>query len=287
MNRMIVMLSCGLCFIAGHSTAQDRDVIEIGQRLLQTYQDAVIYIKATVKLNFTGGPAAQQQERRVEVLATIIDPAGLAVTSLSSLDPAAAGQNLKLNRGGETITVTVKSEISDVQYRLADGREVAGRIVLRDEDLDLAFIAPASPLSEKDSPALTAVPLADVAADLDLLEPVISIGRTGKRLNYEPTITATRLSAKLSKPRVEYLAGGVVGGPSFTREGKLLGIGLLHRFSTTDRDSGNPRELESVPVVIPASAIAEIAVQAREEVSKASPELMPAASQPATEATVK
>jgi hypothetical protein len=104
---------------------------------------------------------------------------------------------------------------------------------------------------------------------VQLLEPIISIGRLDKNLSYEPAVNAARLSAKLTKPRLEYVAGGAVGGPSFTRDGKLLGICLMHRSGGPDVDANAPRaQRDSTQVIIPAADIAEIAVQAKEEMNK-------------------
>jgi len=286
MNRKLIvsLLSLTLTCFASNVRAQDADIIATGQKLLKTYSNAIVNVSATIKFSFTGMPGAggQQQERKQEVLATIIEPSGLAVTSLISLDPSSAYQNIKINRGGETITLTVKSEISEVKYRLADGTEVPGRVVLKDEDLDLAFIAPEKPLDDANKAKITAVSLADAVTTIELLEPVISIGRLGKTLSYEPAVNAARLSAKITKPRIEYIAGGAIGGPSFTRDGKLIGICLMHRSGSSELDLGGGRnpEADQTEVVIPASDIAEVAEQAREEMAKPAPPKP--ATQPAT-----
>lgn len=276
MNRRLIasLLAITLSSFVGEVRAQDKDIITTGQQLVKQYSNAVVNITATVKITISGGGrSAPPREQKQEVLATIIDPSGLAITSLMTLDPGSAVQNVRVpGQGGETINVSVKSDVSDVRYRLPDGTEVPGRIVLKDEDLDLAFIAPEKPLEEENKSKIVAISLNEAAADVQLLEPVISLGRLDKDLSYEPAVNAARLSAKLRKPRTEYLAGGAIGGPSFTVDGKLLGICLVHRSGGTDLDTvGGRGQRASTEVIIPAADIAEVAIQAMEEMKKPAP----------------
>ena len=44
-------------------------------------------------------------------------------------------------------TLDFDCPVQEVKYRLTDGTEVPARIVLKDEDLDLAFLAPLKPLT--------------------------------------------------------------------------------------------------------------------------------------------
>lgn len=271
MNRSLIASLLILSFFVGAARAQDKELIETGQKLVKTYSNAVINISATIKLTISGGGASRDPiEQKQEVLATIIDPSGLAVTSLLSLDPGSGVRSIRgRGRGGENVNVNVKSDVSDVKYRFADGTEVSGRIVLKDEDLDLAFIAPEKTLDDATKGKFVSVSLDGAAEEVQLLEPVISIGRLDKNLSYEPAVNAARLTAKLTKPRLEYVAGGAVGGPSFTRDGKLVGICLMHRSGSPDVDANSSRaQRDSTQVIIPAADIAEVAVQAKEEMSK-------------------
>lgn len=272
MNRKLIvsLLALSLGTFVGTSRAQDKDIVETGQKLVDSYSKAVINVSATVKLTISGGGRSQPREQKVELLATIIDPSGLAITSLMGVDPGSALQNIRVpGPNGETVNVSVKSDVNDVKYRLSDGTEVPARIVLKDEDLDFAFIAPEKPLSDENKGKITAVSLEGSAKDVQLLEPVISLGRLDKQLSYEPAVNAARLSAKLKKPRVEYVAGGAVGGPCFTRDGKLLGICLIHRSGGTDVDASALRgQRDQTEVIIPAADIADAAAQAKEEMNK-------------------
>jgi hypothetical protein len=111
--------------------------------------------------------AIESMDDTVEAVATVIDPGGLTVMSLSSLDPGAMISRLMGAASGDE-KMQIVSEPSDVRIRLADGRELPARIVLRDQDLDLAFIRPTA----KPTAPLTAINLADDARP-QLLDDVV------------------------------------------------------------------------------------------------------------------
>ena len=69
----------------------------------------------------------------------VIDPSGMAVASMTNLIPHG-----KTRMG--TRTVEVECRVEEVKYRLSDGSELPARVVLKDEDLDLAFLALQKPL---------------------------------------------------------------------------------------------------------------------------------------------
>ena len=91
-----------------------------------------------------------RQEQKTQCAAAIIDPSGLAVTSLTNLNPQKAMAKIRIRRGGETQTLELDCQVQEVKYRLTDGTEVPARIVLKDEDLDLVFLAPQKPLDDAD-----------------------------------------------------------------------------------------------------------------------------------------
>ena len=53
---------------------------ELSQKVLGKWQDAVITVRVIIEV--------YESERKIEILATIIDKSGLAVLSLSSISPA-------------------------------------------------------------------------------------------------------------------------------------------------------------------------------------------------------
>ncbi|MFI5001143.1 MAG: serine protease [Reyranellales bacterium] len=283
-KMMAAALAVSLWAGAASVRADDAAVQETGRKVLAASSKAVVSVTVTIKLSMTGEMAGMarlnEQEKKNEISATLIDPSGLAVCSLTALDPTSAMGNLKVNVGGQQQSFRIKADISEAKYRLPDGTEVAARVVLKDEDLDLAFLAPEKPLEPADQAKITTLNLADSTKELQLLEPVIFVSRLGKHVGYESAVSLGRVSARLTKPRTEYIAGGSPGQPAFTKEGKLLGIVLTHRRGEQDIDvaggmAGLQREMTAV--IIPAADIVEAANQAKEEAKKPPKKKEPAA----------
>ena len=70
----------------------------------------------------------------MEAPGTIVDASGLIVTSLARIDPSAMMASMGSSFRG------VESSLQDVKVVLGDGTEVPAQIVLKDTDLDLAFV---------------------------------------------------------------------------------------------------------------------------------------------------
>ncbi len=257
MKRFLTLVLTG-CILATACTAaaEDKDVAT-AKKLLKDYANAVVHISAVVTMTPEGQLAGRvrPQERKIIVIGTAIDPSGLAVTALSSLDPSQSSVQMLLAGG----RLKFKTEFGEVKFRYADGTEVPARIVMKDEDLDLAFIAPADKLDDKTKKKFATVKLADAQKKAELLDRLILIGRVGKSFGYVPAVSMTRVSAVVTKPRTVYLAPCAPGQPAFTGNGKLLGMCVARR-SAGSRGRA--------PVILPAADIAEIAEQAKEEMEK-------------------
>src|SRR4051812_14680199 len=114
-----------------------------GRDLVKRYADAVVSVELVVTLKIKMGEREMPpREQRIEVNGTVISPSGLTVTSLGRVDLQATMEALRAGspqgRGAEI----VGSDFKEVKLRLADGKEVPARFVLKDADLDLAFMAP-------------------------------------------------------------------------------------------------------------------------------------------------
>ena len=257
--------------------AEADPVAEKARDLAGRYDKAIVHVEAVVKITATGGGPMMKmpdQEQKVKVLGTVIDPSGLTVVAF--LDPTAAMGSMKLNAGGQAMELKFKGEIREVKYRLADGTALPGRLVLTDDDLSLSFIAPEKPLDAKTRAKIAHVDLSKAAAKASVLDKIITLGRLGKTLNHTLTVSVRRVTAVVAKPRTFYVGAGSLGSPVFAADGKLLGICTRRASKGQSRSiglmsilgGGGMSPMGGTPVILPADDVKEIADQARDEMKK-------------------
>lgn len=235
------------------------DEAAAGRQVAQKWSDAVVKVQVVIKMTMSAGGESEKREEKTETVGTVIDPSGLTVLSLMSMNP---GEVLgDLGSGMNT-------EVSDVKIRLSDGTEVPGKIVLRDKDLDLAFVRP----SVKPDHPWDFIDLKQ-NGKVDVLDQVVTIGRLGKVANRATAVELHRVQSVLEKPRKFYVIDGVamaedVGGPVGTLDGKIVGISLM-RLAPGGLASRSRVVSDIVMgVVLPAEDIITVAVQAPEDAPK-------------------
>ena len=148
-------------------------------------------------------------------------------------------------------------------------------MVLKDDDLDLAFVAPNEPLSEANKRQIAAVKLE--ATKAEVLDTIVELGRTSKEFNYAPAVQLARISAVLTRPRTCYLGATTgLGTPIFNDQGRL--IGMVMRFVSAEKEAagegaGAARggQAAAVRVVLPAGDIARLVDQAKEAAKRPAP----------------
>jgi hypothetical protein len=254
-----------LFFLCASTRAQDNRVA--ARDLVKKWQDAIVNVRVVVKMRMSmGGREMQSSDDTIEVVGTVIDPGGLTVVSLSSINPGAMMTKLMASASGNGQGVEVVSEPTDLKIRLADGREIPSTIALRDEDLNLAFIrpitAPAKPF--------VAINLAD-AAQPAMLDQVVVFGRLGRVGGWAPSAALRDIGGIVVKPRTFFVLAGEtagIGTPAFLTNGKIVGI-LTVRQIANDRPSAfatmsGTEGLGLLSVILPAEDVLEIAKQASE-----------------------
>jgi Trypsin-like peptidase domain len=244
--------------------------------MLAKYQDAVITLKLVVNVRMSFGGQDQKHESKSETVGTIIDESGLTVISLSAIDPSGTFNQLvgqKLRRSGQNVDFDIESEVADVKLILADGTELPATVVLRDKDLDLAYIKPV----EKPSSPFAHV---DLGASVSprVLDMVVAIHRLGKVANRVPTVSLERINALVERPRPFYVLGpgqgsSGVGSPVFSLDGKLLGLVLI-RTVAPEGDANlsamfsGSSSMGLLPIIVPTADIREGAKQAMDAAAK-------------------
>lgn len=224
-----------------------------GRALVKRYADAVVGVELVVTMKMKmGDREGSPREQRIDVNGTMISASGLTVTSLAEVDPQSAFEAMRMGQPGGARIELVGADFKEVKLRLSDGTEVPARFVLKDADLDLAFMAPdlgaGAPKRE--------FPHVDLGQGAEgvVLGSYFFVARAAKVLQRVPIVRASQVMGIVEKPRRFYLMTdqALVGTPILDPEGGVLGISVQH--FANGRRSGI--------VVLPAGDIAEIARQA-------------------------
>ena len=228
------------------------ELADKGRAIFTKHRHAVVTVSIVLKLtSSSGGQSSAPQEYKQEPTGTVIDPSGLTVLALSACDPADMYQRMDSR-------YKVETEVSDLKIMLADGTEIPAEIVLRDKDLDLAFIRP------KTRPAspMTAVDLTK-SAPAQVLDEVVALNRLGTAASRAHSVSLERISAVVQKPRTFYIpdstmSATAMGSPAFLMNGDVLGLFVMRAVSST----GGRANLTAI--ILPADDVLKGAKQAPE-----------------------
>ncbi len=194
----------------------------------------------------------QPQEKKLEALGTIIADDGLTVLSLNTVDPTS---NLLSRLRSPDASVQVN--YTEVLILMKDGREIPAKFLLKDIDLDLAFVLPISESQEvNDGVSFSKVPQKINASEkpLQVLDEVVSISKLGRNLYRQSTLRRGWVNAVIEKPRKYYVIENIgLGTPIFSQSGNWLGV-VVYKM-----DRGRPSGI----VTLPTEDILEIAEQVR------------------------
>lgn len=239
------------------------DISSAGTALKTKFESCVVTVNLVIKQKITvQGREMNKNETKSEVSGTVIDPSGLLVVSLTSTDPASLINKLQGRQSNDN-QFKYENEITDIKIKLGDGQEIAGKIALRDEDLDLAFIQPI----EKS----VSFSYVDIKQSIQpqLLDQCFSLTRLGKIGNWNVAVIPDRIEAIIEKPRMVYLSNSNrLGSPIFSVDGKFIGLIVLRALQSETQS--NPLmwltgDIGFMPVIIPASDISETAKQVLEK----------------------
>jgi hypothetical protein len=257
-------LAAGLILVSSRLCALPDTEAEAGRAVLKRYADAVIGVELVVTIKGTvGDRTLPQREVKRETNGTVISADGLTVIALSSIDPR-MGLNMPNARIDEP-------EFKETKLRGADNVEIPARVVLKDADLDLAFIAPEEKVAGR---KFTFVNL-DAATEAQILGTYFDIARGPKVQQRTPAIRVINVTGLIEKPRRFILASDYSPGcPTFDAKDHVLGIAVRHLVN--GQPTGN--------VILPAADVAEIAKQAVAAAAAPKP-AVEASPKPASEGT--
>lgn len=276
------------------------ELADKGRAILERNKSCVVTVRIVMKVQMSmQNFPSRDEEVKSEATGTVIDPSGLTVLSLNETDPSGMFEDMMEGREG----FDVKSTVSDLKILRDDGTEIAAQVVLRDRDLDLAFIRP----TEAPKDPLSAVDLTKAAAPA-LLDPIVTLNRMGRVAGREYAVSLERVSAIVNKPRTFYVMGNdptqtALGCPAFTLDGNVIGLCVMRSVKRSG-DSGmfGGGDSNTMAIVVPVSDIVEVAKQApavgeaakdlgaepkKEEKKEEAPKAEPPAEKPAGTIEVK
>jgi S1-C subfamily serine protease len=260
------MLVAGVLARPGQGVVTAQDNRPAAREVVRKWQEAVVNVRVVLKMRMSmGGREMQASDDPVDTVGTVIDASGLTVLSLGSLNPGA--MMAKLMGGASTSgqpAVEITSEPTDVKIRLSSGRELPAKIVLRDEDLDLAFLRP---ITKPDKP-LVALDLTDAARPA-LLDQVLVLSRLGRVGGWTAGAALYDVGAIIEKPRTFYVLAGAASGmgtPAFLTNGRVVGLLTLRQIEAGRASMasmmGGSESMGMLGVILPAADVLEIAKQA-------------------------
>jgi hypothetical protein len=243
------------------ASAQTADERAAARQVTTRHGAAIVTLLGTATVNMSvAGQPAPPQTQAIQAVATILDPTGLAVLSLSAVEPTQmfdqmASAAVAMGRPKPAMTVS----LTDLRMRLANGTELPVRIVLRDRLLDLTFVRPAAPPADP----LTSISEAAIAQP-QILDPVVSLRRFGDVLGWPLGVSVGYVRAVGEKSRTVYVISSAsgdnaLGEPVFDLSGRFVGVVTMR--TTGDVSSGPESLLQAV--VVTAADVRDLARRAK------------------------
>jgi hypothetical protein len=267
-RHLIPAIIAGTTLLANAAPAELR---ESARKTMDAHKDAIVWLSVLSKTSMSvdgeapeqlkAALAGQEKEEKRETLGTLIDANGMIVTALGGMDQSSLVDGKTVNTPMGAIKLKASAEIKEIKVITADGSEIPADLVLKDEDLGLAFIKVRMESDEAKGVEFDAIDLTDSRKG-ELLEDCVSLGRADESLNRESSVQTSEITAITTRPRTFYQAGvGSTGTPVFLADGKLLGVSVVRNPKGGSASDGMMR---LSPVVLPAADVAKVAAQARD-----------------------
>ena len=266
-HLILAALALGLAGVT--APCQASELAEKGREIFNKNQQAVVTVQVVLKMSYSG--TSKSSETRQEITGTVVDASGLTVLALSTADPSEMYQRMMAEQGSQ---YKLEAEVTDLKILLDDGTELPAEIVLRDKDLDLAFIRPktkpASPMAAVDF---------NKSAPAQLLDELITLNRLNSAAGRAYAASVERISAVVQKPRTFYIPDSTMtattlDSPAFALDGKVVGLLVMRAVNSKGGGNRNMRE-NMTSIILPAEDILKAAKQAPE--AKGEPEKKEAA----------
>jgi hypothetical protein len=254
MNSMTAVLA----LLALAPAALADEARDAARSILGAKSEAVVTVQLVVKRRYVvQGREQGSADQKMEIAGTTLQADGLTVVSDFTSNPA----GLFASEGPDG--PKIDTDTTDVKIVLRDGREIPARFVLRDRDLDLAFVMP-----EEKGLSLPSLAL-EKGVVPDPLDELVLLYRLGRSMNREAAASLATVHAVVKKPRTFLVPGFIdglqsLGCPAFDGKGRAVGLVVLRRAATPPQPQSSFRDFVDMmnPVVLTAADVLDVASQA-------------------------
>ncbi|MBS2021452.1 MAG: trypsin-like peptidase domain-containing protein [Deltaproteobacteria bacterium] len=254
-----VALVSSLVFLAACAggRAEQRQTAE---RVFAQASKTVVSVRLVVKIAFGG----RDQEQKSEVTGTMIDPTGLTVLPAVAVDPSTMVRSMMRSRSSD---FKLETSVTEAAILLPDGTEVDADVILKDADLDIAFVRPRDQSKPFDFVALNRG-----VKPLTVLDEVIAAGHYGRSLSRSPWVQETQVYSIIRGPRTYAMCGEIsdaLGTVGYNDQGQPVGVFVTHvSHDTEERSSmmsmmGGSSRSGVATILRPIEDVLEIADQAK------------------------
>lgn len=252
--RYALALLCALLLAV--AAAEEGGLRAKAREIVEAHKDAIVTVKVVTTTRYVYlGRESHKQENKAEVSGTMIDGSGLTVLSNFATDPYSGFDGFSFESSGDKVEFKPETTINELKIVLVDGTELPAQFVLKDKDLDLAFVRP----REKPAQALPFLKLTPPAAEPAVLDETVAIGRLGREVNRASCVDTGKIMALVKKPRIFYVTdANYPGCPVFNIKGETLGISVYRQNPVRTQNSFGG----STQVILPAEDVLEAAKQA-------------------------
>ena len=256
MKLVRLAAAAALVLAVSATSARADDIKATARTVAQKTQKAIV--TARIVLKITTGES--EREQKLDVTGTMIDASGLTVVPAAAVEPTSVAGRM----GGGGDQMRVEAEISETLIVLEDGTELESDVVLKDADLDLAFIRPRDTKGQK----LDFVDL-KAGATAQMLDDVFVVGRLGRVANRAVSVSTGTVKSVVKGPRSFYIcdsevSSGNLGCLVYAADGSALGIFVTRtvRSEGAGGGAGFRGRGETAVVVRPVADLMELAKQA-------------------------
>jgi S1-C subfamily serine protease len=254
-----LLITTAVLFL-GLGAARGDDLVGTARTVATKVAKANVRARLVVKISV----GDREQDQKLEINGTVIDPSGLTVVSAAAVDPAASVRGAMGGRrggGGAGEAPRIESDVTETALVLEDGTEVEAEVVLKDAELDLAFIRPKDATTK-----LEHVDLKQREAAPQLLDPVFVVSRMGRVANHSVSLTTGTIRSIVKGPRTFYICDAETstntsGSLVFAADGSPLGV--LVTKSVRGEAGGMRARGDAAIIVRPVNDLIELATQAK------------------------